>query len=252
MSSHFKIHVGPIDLIFHPAAISSHLWDNPLRFDDDQAFLRRYLQEGDVCIDSGANVGLLTLTASRLVGKSGRVLAVEAHPQTHRYLTENVALNKAVNVETHHVALGAGTGTVFLSEENEDDRRHVLTVPAGVRVHAVELDDLIKHISEVHLLKLDVEGYEYEVLIGAARTLSITRCVYFESYDPQIRRYGHSSRDLFQLLIQAGFSIFFTPSNTGGLLRPIPKDHTSCAVENLLAVRDIDDFLKRTGYIADK
>ncbi len=249
ISSYFRIHVGPITLIFHPAAVSSHLWEEPNKYIDDQALFRRILRNGDICIDAGANIGLLTLTASRLVGKDGFVLSVEAHPQTHHYLKENIAVNNAINIKTHQVALGAEIGTAFFSEDVEDDTRHVLSAQGGVIVPKTLLDHLTMDLREVHLMKLDVEGYEYEVLSGSDRTLSITHCVYFESFNEQFRRYGRNSQDLIQLFNQKGFSIFFPPKKTDKLLRPIPKDHTSLEVENLLALRDIDYFLERTGFI---
>jgi FkbM family methyltransferase len=248
----FRMRVGSISLVFHPAALTIRLWENPGRYDFDVGFFRAYLRPGDTCIDAGANVGLLTLTASELVGDEGCVIAVEAHPRTYRYLRENLKLNRCTNVRACHAALAAAPGTLLFSEEAEDDIRHVVPSGPGLRVPAVTLDSLTAAIDTVHLLKLDVEGYECEVLRGADRTLSITECVYFESFEHQTRRYGHPSRDLFQLLIDKGFSLFFPPAQGDRALRPVPPEHGSQTVENLVAVRDVPAFLERTWAISGR
>ncbi len=244
----FRIRVAPITLRFHPAALAIRLWENAGRYDSDIGFFRAYLRQGDTCIDAGANVGLLTLTASAVVGDEGCVIAVEAHPRTCRYLRENLELNHCRNVRAYNVALAAAAGTLVFSEEAEDDIRHVVPCGPGLRVPAATLDSLTETIDAVHLLKLDVEGYECEVLRGAGRTLSSTQCVYFESFEHQIQRYGHPSRELFQLLIDNGFSLFFPPAQGDRALRPVPADYWSPTEENLIAVRDLPAFLGRTGY----
>jgi len=244
----FRIRVGSISLLFHPAALTIRLWEDSGRYDADIGFFRAYLRQGDTCIDAGANLGLLTLTASDLVGDEGRVIAVEAHPRTYRYLLENLKLNHCTNVRACQTALAAAPGTLLFSEEAQDDTRHVVPSGPGLRLPAATLDSLMEAIEAVHLLKLDVEGYECEVLRGAGRTLSITQCVYFESFDRQIQRYGHQSHDVFQLLTDKGFSLFFPPAREDRVLRPVPIDHGSQKVENLVAVRDMAAFLERTGY----
>ena len=244
----WKIRVGPIALRFHPAALTIRLWEDAGRYDFDIGFFRTYLRKGDTCIDAGANVGLLTLTASNLVGDEGCVIAVEAHPRTYRYLCENLKLNHCTNVRACHAVLAAAPGTLLFSEEAEDDIRHVVPSGPGLRVPAVTLDSLTEDLGIVHLLKLDVEGYECEVLGGADRTLSATHCVYFESFEHQIQRYGHQAHDLRQGLIDKGFSLFFPPAQGDRVLRPVPGNHQSQKVENLVAVRDVPAFLERTGY----
>jgi len=248
ISHRFRIRVGSISLVFHPAALPMRLWEDPGRYDADTRFFHAYLRRGDTCIDAGANVGLLTLTASELVGDEGCVIAVEAHPRTCRYLLENLRLNHGRNVRAYNAALAAAPGTLLFSEEAEDDTRHVVPSGPGLRVPAATLDSLTEAVGTVHLLKLDVEGYECEVLDGAERTLSMTQCVYFESFERQVQRYGHQSRALCRLLIDKGFSLFFPPAQGGQVLRPVPIDHGSQKVEDLVAVRDVPAFLERTGY----
>jgi FkbM family methyltransferase len=249
ISKYFKIHVDSITLIFHPAAVTSHLWENTDAFNEDRDFLKRYLKAGDIFVDVGANVGLLSLTASSLVGKEGCVFSAEAHPQTFWYLTENIRINRVLNVRAFHSALGASVGTVSISNEPEDEFRHILLGERGIKVDQTTLDRIAKGLSVVNLLKLDVEGYEFEVLLGSMRMLTITQCIYFESCDYQIMRYGHKTSELCKYLLQKGFLLFSLPSAGGTIVRPVFEDHTSPEVENLIAIRNVKEFSMKTGFV---
>lgn len=248
ISALFKIYVDGITLLFHPAAISMNLWEDSTKYKYDRDLFKKYLHEGDVCIDAGANVGLLTLVASKLVGTDGIVYSVEAHPRTFKYLKENLELNEAHNVRVYNTALGATVGNLIFSDEASDDINHVLPSGEGLIVPVTTLDILTSNIKEINLLKLDVEGYEWEVLKGANRALSTTQCIYFEAFDSQSKRYNHSSKDIIEMLATSGFIIFYPPKKDN-VLRLISENHCSPVVENLLAVRNIDHFIQRTGYI---
>jgi len=250
ISALFKIYVDEIKLLFHPAAISINLWEDSTKYKVDMDFFRKVLHEGDVCIDAGSNVGLLTLVASKLVGTKGIVYSVEAHPRTYKYLKENIELNDANNVRAYNTALGAATGTLMFSDTASDDMNHVLLTEGGFSVSVTTLDILTEDLAEINLLKLDVEGYELEVLKGANRTLSITQCIYFESFDTQFKRYSYSAKDLIKMLAINGFIICYPPREHN-VIKLVSENHCSPVVENLLAVRDIGRFFQRTGYIFD-
>ena len=141
------------------------------------------LGDGDVVVDVGANVGIISAHASGLVGPTGRVIAVEPSP---RCLGDLHAVTDSLdNVTVVEVALGAENRMVDLTGwDNPDHRglgsvvpRHRAGLPEnwfeGVarKVPQVRLDDLlVEHVgsdSPVSLLKVDVEGYEPMVLKGA-------------------------------------------------------------------------------------
>jgi hypothetical protein len=65
------------------AGLARILWADPDFVLDGELFLSTVFRPGDTVIDVGANIGVLSLLASRLVGPSGRVLAIEAHPRTY-------------------------------------------------------------------------------------------------------------------------------------------------------------------------
>jgi FkbM family methyltransferase len=132
------------------------------------------LRAGDSFIDVGANVGLMTLFASRLVGASGRVYAFEPVPPTYQILESNLALNSVTNVRAEAIALGSASetrtiyerldvnrGSATLASSEGDTERHEIRVE--------KLDDILARyaMAPVRAMKVDVEGWEIEVLRGA-------------------------------------------------------------------------------------
>jgi FkbM family methyltransferase len=79
------------------------------------------LRTGDRYIDAGANIGQLTLAASKRVGATGEVIAIEPHPAIYRYLTGNLDLNRCGNVRSMQIALGDRAGEVALTSRRSDD-----------------------------------------------------------------------------------------------------------------------------------
>jgi FkbM family methyltransferase len=189
---------------FYPSSISAALWSDPTSRSEDEDFVWTVLRPGDRYVDAGANVGQLALAASRRVGPSGEVIAIEAHPKVFAYLAGNVALNHAANVQLHHCALGAGPGEVALTSRRSDDQNYV-TESGSVRVPMRTLDDMLPERRPTRLLKLDVEGYELAVLRGAESALDQTQIVYCELSAGNCHRYGYEPDEVEQLLLANGF-----------------------------------------------
>ena len=141
------------------------------------------LDVGDVVVDVGANVGIISAHASGLVGPTGRVIAVEPSP---RCLGDLHAVTDGLgNVTVVEAALGDETGTVDLTGWDNPDHRGLGSVVPGHRAGLAEnwfqgeahevpqlrLDDLLAGQlggePSISLLKVDVEGYEPVVLRGA-------------------------------------------------------------------------------------
>jgi FkbM family methyltransferase len=214
-------------LRFYPTAVSATMWCNPQFYAKDEQLLGEQLGTGDTFVDVGANIGTLTLAASRLVGPSGRVFAIEAHPRTVRYLRGNVRLNSASNVTVLHAAVGDHVGTVKFSNRRSDDQNSIAS--SGIEVPLATLDSMIIGLlppaSRIRLLKIDVEGFELFALRGADRVLERTDAVYFESWENHFQRFGYSTKDLLTLLRAHGFDC------------GVDDDHRSDNCENLLASR---------------
>jgi FkbM family methyltransferase len=156
-----------------------------------------YLREGMVVADVGAYVGELTLFFSRFCGPQGHVHAFEARSVSFNCLQALCALARYKNITANHVALFNEEGRVRLRVYDEDhsswctlaDRplhEYGIDVsPVGSEeVTATTLDDYCaeRRVSRIDLLKIDVEGAEYDVLRGAQGLLEgkAIRCCVFE------------------------------------------------------------------------
>ena len=197
---------------FYPSSISAALWADATARSADEDFVWAVLREGDRYIDAGANIGQLALAASKRVGPNGDVIAIEAHPEIYQYLEGNAHLNRAKNLTTLHYALGAGPGEVSLTTRRSDDQNYI-SDDGAVRVPMRTLDELVA-ARPTRLLKLDVEGYELPVLLGASQTLEHTQIVYCELSTGNCRRFGYEPQKVEQLLLRHGF-VFIRGGDSG-------------------------------------
>lgn len=198
-------------------------------------------------MDIGSNIGDLTLAAASVVGPEGKVYSFEAHPRTYRFLVANVALNGCINVVAFNLALGDKEAEILLVDVGRsDDQNRVSENGRGISTKMTRLDDVLISERHIQLLKIDVEGYEKFVLDGASRMLDTTSCVYFESWESHFRRYGYTCVDLLLILVERGFKIFKLAGNDA--LASVEVGYKSAILENLIAVRDLDDFLRRTQF----
>ncbi len=249
VSQFFSIDRGDFKIRFYPTNISLRLWVNQLRgikiYETDENFLRSYLKPGDAVVDVGANIGFHTLVSSVTTGKQGLVYSIEAHPKTYKALCGNIEFNGFGNVKTYNLAIGDKQGHIRFSDKRQDDRNSVVSNGKGVQVEMTRLDDMDIGESSVALLKVDVEGYEKFVFKGAEKLLGKTRCICYESAEEHFHEFGYSCTELNNILRNSGFNLFRFADE--GLLR-IGESYISEKPENIVAVRDIDDFRQRTGF----
>ena len=176
-------------------------------------FLRSTLRAGDLFVDVGANVGLLSLCAAQQVGEDGGVLAIEPDPINIARLEANVRLNPRSQVTVLPVAIGATRGTVQLGmpESQVDIGNHGARSSASlenqIEVELMPIDDAVAQwrvgADAVRLVKLDVEGMENDVVRGGPDLFGeSTHCVMLEVN----RRYGGDELAL-ESLRQLGYDI---------------------------------------------
>ncbi|MGB8167968.1 MAG: FkbM family methyltransferase [Chthoniobacteraceae bacterium] len=146
-------------------------------------------------LDVGANFGTYTLALARCVGTRGRVHAFEPQRIIFQMLAGSVALNSLTNVFCHHLALGDREGRLeipqfdyaqplnFGSIEFTATQHEPLTQPRGHDPQSVEYVPLTTidrfEFPQVHLMKIDAEGMEMQVLEGAMNTLRRCRPVLY-------------------------------------------------------------------------
>jgi FkbM family methyltransferase len=140
-------------------------------------------KEGDTVVDVGAHIGRYTIIASKRVGPTGKVIAIEADPSNFEILNRNIELNQLSNVTTLNYAafskkakikLYLPAGEIF-TKYNTIMSNWVWVKPDDkfVEVNGNTLDNLLQEIGirQVNWIKIDVEGAEFEVLKGANKLL---------------------------------------------------------------------------------
>lgn len=172
---------------------------------EDMAFLLHLLRPGDGFIDVGANVGSYSVLAAGVAG--ARVVAAEPVPETFAHLLDNLHLNRlSGQVSARNVAVGAAAGSLRFTT-GLDTVNHVCGAgEAGVEVPVETLDRLAGEVSPV-LIKVDVEGYETEVVKGGREALAAPGLLaVLMEFNGSGARYGYDEAALSEELLGLGFS----------------------------------------------
>lgn len=134
---------------------------------------------GSIIFDIGANVGIYTLVASVLTGKDGRVYAFEPLEENLLYLRKHISINNINNVEVLPFAVSNCSGSLSF-EKNRDRFQGKLSEAGTIKVNSIRIDDFVKANNvKPDILKIDIEGGEYDALLGSIVTLSEYRPVIF-------------------------------------------------------------------------
>lgn len=167
-------------------------------------FCERYLRPGDRFIDGGANIGLVSMLASRWVGDEGRVTAFEPAPRAAELLRRNLRINSISNVRAIEAALGEREGQMELIVDMDVSNQLVLEAPEGRRTRSVPVVRLSDAVGSgpFALAKLDLEGAELAALRGAEALLAGggLPVLLLEALENQLRRLGGSREEVFDLL----------------------------------------------------
>ena len=213
----------------------------------DMAFLLHFLRPGDLFLDIGANVGSYTVLASIHVG--AKTFSFEPVPSTFLHLQRNVSVNQiADKVKTFNVALGSQKGTIAFTSAF-DTVNHVANKSETdtIDVPVETVDNILQNQATPLLLKIDVEGFETEVIRGSANTLlqNDLKAIIIE-LNGSGARYNYDEREIHQTLLSFGFRPFdYNPKKR--TLQLIDKFGT----HNTIYIRD-KDFVQERVISASK
>lgn len=208
---------------------------------EDMAFVLHFLRSDDLMVDVGANVGCYTILAAGEVG--AQVIACEPVPATYSHLMAQIHANQLQKqVITINSAIGADTGSVaFTSTLDTVNRVATASDLQTIQVPLNSLDELLKPYPTPILLKIDVEGYENEVLKGAKSLLTQPNlCAILIELNGSGNRYKVQDLDLHKQLVAKGFSPYrYEPFSRKFTLLTVPGTH------NTLYIRDLSFAQKR-------
>lgn len=167
--------------------------------------IKRYCRPGWCALDIGANVGAHTMRLARMVGPEGRVIAFEPTTYAYAKLTKNIALNAYPNIRSIRVALSN------LNLEKQKIAFRSSWPSAGARLDGPctvdfrRLDDWAteNQLDQVDIIKIDVDGAEFEVFEGAYQLLSRCRPIFIA--EAGAWHFSNPSRRPYHLLHDLGY-----------------------------------------------
>ncbi|MEO6721265.1 MAG: FkbM family methyltransferase, partial [Ferruginibacter sp.] len=136
------------------------------------------LKTGDIYFDIGSNIGLMAIFAAKKVGRKGQVHSFEPEPDTFKILEHNCRINSLNNMVLNNIAMGSVEEDAVIYPNLDINRGAASLVKqdgsTGKKVTISTLDKYLANTminKKIKLLKIDIEGYELEMLKGAAQLL---------------------------------------------------------------------------------
>jgi FkbM family methyltransferase len=211
----------------------------------DMAYVLHALNDADLFIDVGANVGSYTVLACGVVGAEG--YCFEPVPSTYRRLVMNLSVNNLLS-RVQHFNQGVGDRSGVLRFTSEQDSTNHVLADGEADAHAVEvpvvpLDECLQQSPS--MMKIDVEGYETMVLKGAARVLGDARLnSLLIELNGSGAHYGFNEDEIVPLLAEYGFQ----PYQYDGFQRQLtPLEGRNTGSGNTLFIRDVEFARRRTA-----
>jgi len=206
---------------------------------EDMAFVLHFLRASDNFVDVGANIGSYTVLAGGAVGAS--CISVEPIPGTFQHLLDNISLNRmAERVDALNIGLGK-ENSILRFTSGHDTVNHVLAesevTSEAIEVPIQTLDDILVDF-EPELIKIDVEGFETNVIAGAHKVLQRQSLLgVIMELNGSGDRYGFDENSLHQTMLGYGFMTFTYDPFTRNLISLNVKRSQS---GNTLYIRNLD------------
>ena len=182
--------------------------------------IKKNLSKGSVFIDGGANIGFFSILTSKLVGSSGKVICFEPTDSCYAYLLKNIKINRRKNIYLEKKAISSQNGTVqFKINENSEENSIVSNFNKKkflqnniIKIKSTTIDSYCKKnkISQVDLIKLDIEGQEYEAIKGSSKIIKKNRNIkiIFELNIANRKNGITYSKKIFKLLKKLNFNYY--------------------------------------------
>lgn len=187
------------------------------------------LKPGAMVVDAGANFGHYALTAANIVGSEGHVIAFEPHPETYDLLKVNAALLSTSNLHTIQAGLDNQNGELTLYADAGNPGGHSffewnIRQSKGVKtiVPVYALDKFLEQEipgKRLDVLKMDVQGFEMNLLKGAIYTITSHKpSVLCEVTPNALKRAGSSHTELITFFDDLGYQMAIIDSVAGQLI----------------------------------
>jgi FkbM family methyltransferase len=228
--------------------------------ENEKQFLTRFLKSGDIFVDIGSNIGFYSLLAANIVGGRGQVYAFEPAPRTFKRLDENIRLNKFENVQLFQLGVSSACDLLtMMVSMNGFDAWNSFGQPikgesfTTEQVDVIKWDDFVSEHSlmgKVKMIKIDVEGWETNVLLGGQGMFSLANApvLQIELNGQALKRAGSSCQELMTLIQNFGYCIyrFLAPKREFAEYFEA-DDHTDL---NVYAIKNLEDVMMQISNVS--
>lgn len=201
--------------------------------------MRKLVNKGDTVVDLGANIGMFSVYLGKEIGDTGKLYAFEPVRDTYWRMMENLSLNRSNNVTTYQQAVSNKIGKAKMN-----------IFPAGygawntfgkptfgkikpVSTELVEVTTIDTFVAKnklrsIDFLKIDVEGFELDVLEGAKKSLKngLVKYLSFEISEIPLKGAGRRPDDVFSFLKELGYKAYEFNEKTKKFHGPIDMSDT--------------------------
>lgn len=177
--------------------------------------VKRIITPGMKILEIGANIGYYALIEATRAGNSGQLYAIEPSPTNFEALKKNLELNGIRNAYLHQAAFGEKRGkATFYVYDRSNLSSFIKRTDMGmacteVEVEILTLDDFLQG-KEVDFVRMDVEGYEREILRGAEQAFASgkkPKYFFIEVHSDLLHKKGSSCKEILELLGGYGYDI---------------------------------------------
>lgn len=170
----------------------------------EMRFIRDHLiEQGDVVLECGGHHGCTAIVLSDWVGVGGKIVTFEPLQANCNIIEKNIQQNGLTNVILERKAVGAERGVITISDASNSS----VSLSDGRIVVELTCLDEYEHLNPT-FIKIDVEGFEMQVLQGAKKILSRRPKLAIEIHTNQLSRYGASVRDILTLINSENYKLW--------------------------------------------
>jgi FkbM family methyltransferase len=209
-----------------------------------------YVNNGGIFIDVGANLGFFSSHAAKSIGPSGSVYAFEPNPHLADRIAQNIALNNFSNVQIISKAISdtAGEAKFYVGKQHalsslRDSYLSELETVIDVEVSTLDAEVHAHRISpaNISLIKIDVEGHEFNVFKGMQELLKYKPKIIFENNPLALAENGYSLIDIWEAFLKKhNYQMFYLNSKKNHtFLSFYQLDRVQLNSENLSKYKDL-------------
>ena len=209
----YKLKIGIIIRLHRDSILCRYIYDGYEI--DEQLFIAKILRRGDYVVDIGANIGLYSLIAAKLVGSKGRVISFEPTPESYNRFTTNVTINSFKNIDIRNIALSNVQGhfPLYISENGYDAWNSFVITDKEKFQYKVEvptslLDNELSVVekSKIKFIKIDAEGWEKFIIEGGRNFfIEYNPIVMVEFTESNTLSAGYLVQEIYDLMNSLGY-----------------------------------------------